>query len=130
MKKALSDYNTGIQVQTVKLMSVKPPLNVADSFNKVNQAEQQKEVSQNVARKDSTNTINWISNMKGSLLLIHGEDDDNVHAQNTSQFVDKAMKYGKDIDWIQYPGRNHGIYGNGSREHLYKKMIEFFKMKL
>ena len=79
---------------------------------------------------DSTNTINWISNMKGSLLLIHGEDDDNVHAQNTSQFVDKAMKYGKDIDWIQYPGRNHGIYGNGSREHLYKKMIEFFKMKL
>ena len=79
---------------------------------------------------DSTNTINWLGSMKGSLLLIHGEDDDNVHAQNTSQFIDKAMKYGKDIDWIQYPGRNHGIYGNGSREHLYKKMIDFFKMKL
>jgi dipeptidyl-peptidase 4 len=87
-------------------------------------------LKENQSGYDSTNTLNWINKMKGSLLLIHGENDDNVHAQNTSQFVDKAMKYGKDIDWIQYPGRNHGIYGNGSREHLYKKMIDFFKLKL
>ena len=58
MREVLDSYNSGIYVQTVKLMSVKPPANVADSFNRVVQAEQDKEVSQNIARKDSTNTIN------------------------------------------------------------------------
>ena len=59
MREILESYNSGVYVQTVKLMSVKPPANVADSFNRVVQAEQDKEVSQNVARKDSTNTINF-----------------------------------------------------------------------
>ena len=68
MRDVLSSYKSGIQVQTVKLMSVKPPQPVADSFNKVNQAEQQKEVSQNVARKDSTNKINVAIGFKDRLI--------------------------------------------------------------
>ena len=79
---------------------------------------------------DSTSTITWIDRMKGSLLLMHGTADDNVHAQHTSHFVQAALKAGKDVEWYQYPGRNHGIYGGGAREHLYKKMFEFFKEKL
>ncbi|MBT3590574.1 MAG: prolyl oligopeptidase family serine peptidase, partial [Candidatus Marinimicrobia bacterium] len=47
-----------------------------------------------------------------------------------THFVQAALKAGKDVEWFQYPNRSHGIYGNGSREHLYKKMIEFFKAKL
>ncbi len=87
-------------------------------------------LKENKSGYDSTSTISWINKMEGSLLLIHGEDDDNVHSQNTSQFVEKAVKLGKNIDWIQYPGRNHGIYGNGARADMYKKMLEFFKLKL
>lgn len=79
---------------------------------------------------DSTNTISWIHQMQGSLLLMHGTEDDNVHAQHTIQFVQAALQAKKDIEWYQYPGRNHGIYGGGAREHLYKKMMEFFKRKL
>ncbi len=79
---------------------------------------------------DSTNTISWVDRMEGSLLIIHGTGDDNVHSQNTTHFVQAAIKAGKDVEWLLYPNRNHGIYGDGSREHLYRKMIDFFNEKL
>ena len=41
---------------------------------------------ENSAGYDSTSTITWIDRMKGSLLLMHGTADDNVHAQHTSHF--------------------------------------------
>jgi len=85
---------------------------------------------ENKAGYDSTNVITWMNRMQGSILLMHGTGDDNVHSQNTTHFVQAALKAGKDVEWFQYPNRSHGIYGNGSREHLYKKMIDFFKAKL
>lgn len=85
---------------------------------------------ENSAGYDSTNTISWMNRMEGSLLLIHGTGDDNVHPQNTTHFVQEALRQGKDIEWLQYPNRNHGIYGGGARKHLYRKMFEFFEEKL
>jgi dipeptidyl-peptidase-4 len=79
---------------------------------------------------DSTSTLSWMNRMEGSILLMHGTEDDNVHAQHTTHFVQAALKAGKDVEWFKYPGRNHGISGGGAHEHLYKKMIEFFKEKL
>ena len=56
---------------------------------------------ENSAGYDSTSTITWIDRMKGSLLLMHGTADDNVHAQHTSHFVQAALKAGKDVEpWI------------------------------
>ena len=85
---------------------------------------------ENSAGYDSTNVITWMNRMEGSILLMHGTGDDNVHSQNTTHFVHAALKAGKDVEWFQYPNRKHGIYAGGSREHLYKKMIEFFNEKL
>jgi len=85
---------------------------------------------ENSAGYDSTNVTSWMNRMEGSILLMHGTGDDNVHSQNTTHFVQAALKAGKDVEWFQYPSRNHGIYGGGSREHLYKKMIDFFNEKL
>ena len=79
---------------------------------------------------DSTSVLSWINLMEGSLLLMHGTEDDNVHIQHTAQFVEKSIRAGKDVEWLQYPARNHSISGGGSRIHLYNKMMEFFKQKL
>ena len=84
----------------------------------------------NKAGYDSTSAMSWINRMRGSLLLMHGSADDNVHSQHTVKFVQSALRAGKNIEWYLYPDRNHGIYGGGAREHLYKKMIEFFKENL
>ena len=85
---------------------------------------------ENKSGYDSTNVMTWINRMKGSILLIHATGDDNVHSQNTTHFVQSALRAGKDVEWLIYPNRNHGIDGGGAREHLYKKMIDFFNEKL
>jgi membrane protease subunit HflK len=43
IQKILDDYETGIQVVTVKLLDVNPPENVKPAFNEVNEAKQEKE---------------------------------------------------------------------------------------
>ena len=87
-------------------------------------------ISENQSGYDSTSTLTWINKMEGKLLIMHGTEDDNVHSQHTNHFVQKALRANKNIDWYQYPGRDHGIYGGGARRDLYGKMIRFFKENL
>lgn len=59
------------------------------------------------------------------LLIIHGDLDDNVHLQNTTQMVDALQAANKQFDLMVYPGRNHGIYGGTTRLHLYTLLTEY-----
>jgi membrane protease subunit HflK len=43
MQKILDDYQTGVQIVTVKLLDVNPPEKVKPAFNEVNEAKQEKE---------------------------------------------------------------------------------------
>ncbi|MBN1126758.1 MAG: FtsH protease activity modulator HflK [Sedimentisphaerales bacterium] len=53
----LDEYETGIQIVTVKLQSSNPPLKVRPAFNEVNKALQQKEQRINEAMKEYNETI-------------------------------------------------------------------------
>jgi dipeptidyl-peptidase-4 len=48
-------------------------------------------------------------NLKGKLLLMHGDMDDNVHPANTIQLVNELIKANKDFDFIWAPNRGHGL---------------------
>jgi dipeptidyl aminopeptidase/acylaminoacyl peptidase len=48
-------------------------------------------------------------NLKGQLLLMHGDMDDNVHPAMTIQVVDELIKANKDFDLIIAPDRGHGL---------------------
>jgi dipeptidyl-peptidase-4 len=48
-------------------------------------------------------------NLKGHLLLMHGDMDDNVHPAMTIQVVDELIKANKTFDLIIAPNRNHGL---------------------
>jgi len=50
----------------------------------------------------------YAANLKGKLLLVHGELDDNVHPGSTIQLVDALIKANKDFDLLILPNRNHG----------------------
>ena len=56
-------------------------------------------------------------NLKGKLLLLHGEVDNNVHPANTYRLVDALVKAGKRFDLMIFPGKRH-TYGE------YTKYIE------
>jgi dipeptidyl-peptidase 4 len=50
-------------------------------------------------------------NLKGKLLLVHGDIDNNVHPANTFRLVDALIKANKRFDMIVVPGSRHGISG-------------------
>ena len=49
-------------------------------------------------------------NLKGALLLVHGDMDNNVHPANTMRLVDALIKANKRFDMLILPGQRHG-YG-------------------
>ena len=48
-------------------------------------------------------------NLKGHLLLMTGDMDDNVHPAMTIQVIDALIKANKDFDFIIAPDRGHGL---------------------
>ena len=74
--------------------------------------------------------INFVDQLEGNYLLVHGNSDDNVHFQNTAEMANALIESNKQFDTYFYPNRNHGIYGNNARLHLYTKMTNFLNNKL
>lgn len=65
--------------------------------------------------------------LQGTLLLVHGTGDDNVHWQNTLAFVDALYRAGKPYDLQLYPNKNHGMApGRESHKHLHARIAEHF----
>lgn len=69
--------------------------------------------------------LNYVENIEGSLLLVHGTADINVHFQNSTKLVDGLIANNVQFQTMYYPGRNHGIYGNNARFHLFKMITDF-----
>jgi dipeptidyl-peptidase-4 len=74
---------------------------------------------------DQNSPINFVNQLKGSYLLIHGSGDDNVHYQNTMEMINALVKANKQFDVFIYPNRNHGIYGGNTRNHLFNMMLNY-----
>ena len=74
--------------------------------------------------------INFVDQLNGEYLLVHGMGDDNVHFQHTAELVNALVDADKQYDTYFYPNRNHGIYGGNTRFHLYTKMTQFLDDKL
>jgi len=79
---------------------------------------------------DLNSPINYVQQMKGKYLLIHGSADDNVHYQNALEMVNALVKANKQFDMFIYPNRNHGIYGGNTRNHLFQMMLDYIVQNL
>ena len=64
------------------------------------------------------------------LLLVHGDLDDNVHLQNTTQMADALQQAGKPFSLMLYPGKNHGIAGGRTRLHLFTLLTDYLRTHL
>ncbi len=53
------------------------------------------------------------------LLMVHGDDDDNVHFQHSVQMVNQLQAANKQFRFMMYPTREHGISGGQTRLHLF-----------
>lgn len=74
---------------------------------------------------ENNSPINFADKLTGNYLLVHGATDDNVHFQNSAEMAGALIKANKQFDTYIYPNRNHGIFGDNARRHLYIKMTDF-----
>jgi len=70
--------------------------------------------------------VNSAADLKGRLLLCHGTGDDNVHLENSVQFVQKLIEAGIPYDLQIYPRKTHSIAGQDVRQHLYNRILAHF----
>ena len=68
--------------------------------------------------------------LHGKLLLIHGAIDDNVHMQNTIQFVYELQKAGKQFELMVYPKSRHGVGDPQLVKHMRTLMTDFILANL
>lgn len=70
--------------------------------------------------------ITHAKKLEGSLLIIHGTGDDNVHYASTQRLIDELVAQGRSFEMMAYPGRSHAITeGSGTVMHLRKTMTDF-----
>jgi dipeptidyl-peptidase-4 len=70
------------------------------------------------------------SNLHGSLLLIHGAIDENVHPANTMQFAHELQKARKPFELMLYPATRHGVSDPQLVMHLRVMMLAFTERHL
>ncbi len=69
--------------------------------------------------------LNYVDNLKGHLLLIHGTMDPVVVWQHSLLFLQKAIHDNKLMDYFVYPGHEHGVTGR-DRLQLTRKIKSYF----
>lgn len=63
-------------------------------------------------------------NLKGHLMLSHGDIDNNVHPANTLRMANALIKANKRFELVVLPGQRHG-FGNMT-EYFFWKMADYF----
>ena len=86
--------------------------------------------SDNVDGYHDDSVVNSAAQLKGRVLLVHGTGDDNVHFENTMQFVQQLIDAGIPYDLQIYPRKTHSIAGPGVRTHLYNRILAQFEQYL
>ena len=71
----------------------------------------------------------YIGNLKGKLLLIHGTDDDVVVWQHSLNYLKNCVDKNVQIDYFVYPGHQHNVLGK-DRVHLMQKITDYFLLHL
>lgn len=93
-------------------------------------SEQHHGIQEKVAENDtsfvysiSTNQ-ELVNNLKGHLMLVTGDVDDNVNPAITIRMVDALIKANKRFDFVLLPGQRHGYVDKN--EYFFWKMADFY----
>jgi len=74
--------------------------------------------------------VNSAAALKGHLLLAHGTGDDNVHMENTVQFIQKLIDARIPYDLQIFPRKTHSIAGADDRILLFSRILSHFEAYL
>jgi dipeptidyl-peptidase 4 len=63
-------------------------------------------------------------NLKGHLMLVHGDIDNNVHPANTIRVVNALIRANKRFDMLILPGQRHGF--GDMNEYFFWRMADYY----
>ena len=78
---------------------------------------------------EKASLFNYIDNLDGRLLMIHGSSDNVVLWQHSLRYIRECVRKGKPIDYFVYPEHLHNVMGK-DRVHLFEKVEQFFMENL
>ncbi len=67
-------------------------------------------------------------NLKGKLLLITGDIDNNVHPANTYRVIEALIRANKRFDFILLPGQRHGF--TNMADYVFWRRLDYFSQHL
>ncbi|WP_299818957.1 S9 family peptidase [uncultured Pontibacter sp.] len=84
---------------------------------------------QNPEGYEKANLLNYVQDLNGKLLMIHGTVDDVVVWQHSLQYLKTAVDKGILLDYFVYPGHPHNVRGK-DRVHLMRKVTQYLDENL
>ena len=99
----------------------------SDTTNVENDTEKDKEIKKEEVKISFESKIpknqDLAENLRGHLLLVHGDIDNNVHPGNSIRVADALIKANKRFDFMVMPGQRHG-FGNYST--YFERMMWYY----
>jgi len=88
-------------------------------------------LSENAKGYHDGSPINFANNLQGTLMIIAGTGDDNVHYQSFEMLSNELIKDNKLFYMMSYPMRSHGIYERENTSlHLRETMAKYWNEHL
>lgn len=97
-------------------------------------SEQHHGVKEVIGEKDTSFLYNieknqdLVKNLKGHLMLTHGDIDNNVHPANTMRVVNALIRANKRFELLILPGQRHGF--GDMTEYFFWRMADYFTQYL
>lgn len=84
----------------------------------------------NTGGYDEGAPLTFADRLEGSLLIVHGSRDNNVHLHNTLQMVGKLAAADKDFELMIYPKTRHGVRRGEFALHFHRLKVDFLRRAL
>ena len=74
--------------------------------------------------------LNKAADLTGNVLIIHGTADDNVHVQQTMQYIEALVQANKQFEMQLYPDDNHFLRKRNNATHMHERVLRFLAREL
>ena len=78
----------------------------------------------------NSSVMEYASNIRGELMLIHGLIDENVHFRHSARLINALISFNKKYDLVLFPKERHMPRRQSDRTYLETRLTEFFKKYL
>ncbi|MBR4431606.1 MAG: alpha/beta fold hydrolase [Paludibacteraceae bacterium] len=78
----------------------------------------------------SASLLPRVEQLSGTVLIIHGTGDDNVHVQHTMQYIDALVQVDKQFEMQLYPDDNHHLRKGNNALHMHNRVLRFLEKSL